>query len=45
VLLDYFKYGLDSRRPNLYLIDNHHLSIKQLTVQRRPDCTTCQEAS
>jgi hypothetical protein len=45
VLLDYFKYGLDSRRPNLYLIDNHHLSIKHLTVQRRPDCTTCQEAS
>lgn len=44
MLLDYFKYGLDSRRPNLYLIDNHHLSIKQLTVQRRPDCTTCQEA-
>jgi hypothetical protein len=44
VTQDYLKYGLDHRRPNLYLIDNHHLSIKQLTVQRRPDCTTCQEA-
>jgi molybdopterin/thiamine biosynthesis adenylyltransferase len=44
VTQDYLKYGLDPRRPNLYLIDNHHLSIKQLTVQRRPDCTTCQEA-
>src|SRR5581483_9439704 len=45
VVLDYFKYGNDSRRPNLYVIDNHYLTINRRRVQRRTDCTTCKEAS
>lgn len=45
VILDYLKYGNNPTRPNLYLIDNHNLSIKRMRVQRRPDCTTCKEAS
>ncbi|HSQ05210.1 MAG TPA: ThiF family adenylyltransferase [Burkholderiales bacterium] len=43
VILEYLKHGDQPHRPNLYLIDNEHLTIRQTRIARRPDCTSCKE--